>query len=504
MATSVQARIASNWIELIAVPVATALMETQPIRLGLQLLASHFFMAADNIDAGSIVFLLLFFNWWALWGRARRAQRGALANATTRISITFHDIPGMVLALLVFGLTHFSALGDGLTPVLASIVIGWSWLRGVQRAQTGPAENQLILWFKIGFGVLLVVICFALLDGFTQPDILANELLSNLPIFFLAGFLALSLTRIAAIKKEQESQQQMAHQAGTNTWAMALTATWILLVVVSIATELLPVTALIAILSPLWWLIGLLLQIIFTLLSWIIYGVFILYALILGLVMHLFPAAQALKKPSTPLPKMSPLRAPVAAQHSPILQIIALACVIIAIFGIAWFIKSRQKDPLEETLPTEEEIREGLDALQIRRDRRLERKKLQQAEQLDILASDSARIHYRAFLQTMAEKGAPSERRNNETPAEYQQRLLAMTETTFPPQTADIPSERAILATLTDAYVQERYGGKNLAGEQKQYLNQWLPHLRQRLNEHLSTTPKTQKQPYQPSRWGED
>ncbi len=506
METSVRAHIASNWIELIAIPIAAALMETQPLLLAIQLIVTHFFTTVDNIDAASIAFFLLFFNWWALWGRSIRKRRGILDDSNTQLSIHLHDVLGILLAAAVFGLTHLFTLADILTPVLAIVLIGWAWKRGIDRAQTGLDESQLILWFKIGFGIMLVVMGFSLFDGFTNANGVTDEILSNLPIFFLAGVLALSFTRIGAIQKEQAQHHHATRQEGTNTWIVILTLTWIFLVIVSIASELLPTAALITILSPLWWLIGMLIQILFILLSWLINGVFFLYALILGLVASILPSAQSIKKPPTVLPQPVKLPTGTAQGNSPLVKIIEIALVIIVLLAVTLFIRSRQKDPLENTLAEEEEVREGLDALQIRRERRLERQQGQQEErELAALDPNSARIRYREFLQLMEEKGDPINRRVNETPDEYQQRLLATVEAKLPAQATEIPSDRAILATLTEAYVQERYGGKKLEKEQQNYLYQWLPHLLQQLNEQLNIVPRaTQKRPYQPSRWGED
>lgn len=76
---------------------------------------------------------------------------------------------------------------------------------------------------------------------------------------------------------------------------------------------------------------------------------------------------------------------------------------------------------------------------------------------LEPLAADSARARYRAFLQTMAERGQDMGRRPNETPDEYQQRLLLLMKQT---PIEDIPLAPTAIEELTHAYVWERYGGK--------------------------------------------
>src|SRR5436309_14041019 len=62
-----QARASFNWIELLAVPIALSVMETQPIALGLTFVAIDFVKdsTAVLLDAGSITLLLLGLHWWA-------------------------------------------------------------------------------------------------------------------------------------------------------------------------------------------------------------------------------------------------------------------------------------------------------------------------------------------------------------------------------------------------------------------------------------------------------
>src|SRR5437762_10499384 len=62
-----QARASFDWIELLAVPTAICIMETQPIVLALTLVAVAFLGSSEvlPLGEGSITLLLLGLHWWA-------------------------------------------------------------------------------------------------------------------------------------------------------------------------------------------------------------------------------------------------------------------------------------------------------------------------------------------------------------------------------------------------------------------------------------------------------
>src|SRR5215471_19225969 len=61
-----QARASFDWIELLAVPIAVCVMETQPIVLALTLFAVAFLGSGElPLGEGSITLLLLGLHWWA-------------------------------------------------------------------------------------------------------------------------------------------------------------------------------------------------------------------------------------------------------------------------------------------------------------------------------------------------------------------------------------------------------------------------------------------------------
>lgn len=487
-------------------------MEAQPIFLLLQMLFVRLALSINYLDVGTIVLLLLLFHWWAIWGYYRRERRGQQLDFQVGMHVTRFDVLGIVLGLLLLGLSHYYALGDTLTVVFMIILTGWAWKRGVDRARAGFSEDQLILFFKIGLGAILVVLTFSLLGDINSSYSLNDDLLRDLPIFFLSGFVALSFTRIGAARREQARQSQAGLKEGTNRWVVALTITWLVLIALCVLLEILPNEVLVMLLSPFWSLIGWLAQLLLFVINWIIYGFFFILNWLFGSLPHLLGTAIA----PPPLPKqqpdlkniMHPTRHQPAASPTTmlILRIIVIASAVAILIAVVLFVKSKQQNRQEDTLLEEEEVREGLDAQQIRRERRQERQQQQAAaNQLEHLEADSVRVRYRTFLQSMAEKGGEFGRYSTETPAEYQQRLLLLATHKLPTSSAETPSDPAILDEFTRAYARERYGQQKLTDKQQSFLRQWLPHLLQRLTTHLHAAPRpVQKRPYQASRWGED
>lgn len=77
--------------------------------------------------------------------------------------------------------------------------------------------------------------------------------------------------------------------------------------------------------------------------------------------------------------------------------------------------------------------------------------------------------------------GDEGRRRANETPLEYQSRLLTTLETTKQTYPARTPDDARILDELTQAYLLERYGEKRVEQEKLSYLGRWVPVLIKRL-----------------------
>ncbi|GLV58480.1 hypothetical protein KDH_53110 [Dictyobacter sp. S3.2.2.5] len=509
---SVPARVASNWIELLAIPIASALMEAQPIFLLLQLIFLRLAQSFNYLDVGSIVLTLLLFHWWGMWGYHRRQQRNQQLDYEVGMHVTSFDVLGIILGLLLLGLTHYYALGDTFTVVFMIVLTGWAWKRGVDRARGGFSDDQLILFFKIGLGIILLVLTFSLLGDVGSAYSINDELLRDLPIFFLSGFVALSFTRIGAARKEQARQSHTGVKEGSSRWIVALTIAWLVLIALCVLLEILPNAVLVMLLSPFWSVVDLIAQFLLLVISWIFYGVSIVLNWLLGWLGHLLgpapapPAFSAQKKPAPKSLSQVHLHQNIADPTTMLLlRMLVIAVAVAVLIAIVLFVKNRQQHGEENTLPEEEEVREGLDMQQIRRERRQERQQQAASSQLEQLETDSMRARYRGFLQSMAEKGGEFGRYPTETPAEYQQRLLLLSAHKLPAGSTETPADPAILDEFTRAYAQERYGQQKPNGEQQNFLRQWLPHLFQRFSTYLNAAPRpVQKKPYQPSRWGED
>ncbi|GER88200.1 hypothetical protein KDW_23620 [Dictyobacter vulcani] len=492
-------------------PIASALMEAQPIYLFLQLLFRRFTDSYNYLDVGSITLVLLGLHWWAIWDFYGRERRGEKWDYNAGLRVTWFDALAIVLALLILGLTHWYAIDNTYVIILMLILVVGGWKRSVDRARSAFNEEQLILAFKIGLGVLMAVLVLSLFQDQEAGYSVLDDVLNHLPIFFLSGFIALSFTRVGAARKEQARHGQSYAGEGSNKWVKALTSIWLLLIVMSIAFEVVPGDVLLLLLSPFWWLFGLLASALLFVINIVVYAIAVILNWLLTQLTHL------VGKPVIPLipthmPDRSKLLPPLDRQHHipPIitlsLDLLVIAIVVALLLALIFFMRKRRVAAVEKTLADEDEIREGLDVQQIRQERRLERRQRRiDTTESEALATASVRVRYRAFLQAMAEQGSAFEHRKQETPLEYQKRLLALAQAKLPAEASGQPSDPAILAELTQAYNQERYGAKETASERLNYLKQWVPHLLQRLKTHLvNTSAPTQKHPYQPSRWGED
>lgn len=498
MARSVPAQLRSNWIEIFAVPIASAIMETQPIAIVLLILVPFFFGDGSPYpDAADVTFLLLFLHWWSM------GTRYVFERVSASI-FTFYDILGIVVALGLLAVTNLTAITDPTFFFVALIITGWSWKRGADRTKAGLNEERLINAFKIGFITLLIAMFFVLLSIHSSSAQRSDTLLRDLPIFFLAGMITLSFTRIGIIKQEQARHEVGGRREKTGSWLIVLTTTWTVLVVVSIVLETLPLQTIMTLLNPLWYVIDVLASILFYLIDFIVKITSGLFAFIIGLILLLFHIPTA--PPQHAMPHLGHAAQPTQDSSTTllILRIVATVLIILATIIITRFVQKRRQAGKDNTLDEEDEIREGLDINQVLRARREERRQRQQAFTLAALEQDSVRARYRDFLLAMASKGEDFARHPHETPTEYQTRLLRAAQDIPASDTASTPSDPAILNTLTLAYSRERYGEIQTDGEQQNFLRQWVPHLIQRLHEHLKSRPKVTTRKTIQSRWGED
>jgi Domain of unknown function (DUF4129) len=158
------------------------------------------------------------------------------------------------------------------------------------------------------------------------------------------------------------------------------------------------------------------------------------------------------------------------------MALLALFVLVVLLLLLREFLRKRK------SASEEDEVRESLSIRSILRARRKNRQRRPKValEPLDPL---SARARYRELLQAMAWHGDDLERRPDETPTEYQTRLLTLVKDAPHDERweNEILVDDAILDELTRAYMLERYGGKITEHSKQAYLQRWVPHLVKRL-----------------------
>jgi uncharacterized protein DUF4129 len=454
-----------NWIEILAVPITTSIMETPPIAL-LLLFGSVLFTGkseASPLEAGSIFLLLLGLYWWAML-----VKQVMQHNLSKRRAIILHLL-GLCVALAVTVGTHRSLIENMPALIIAGALIIWFWQRGMSRVQAGLNEEQLITSFKAGFFALLAMLLLAATDVASTKGLLA-VLAYALPLFFLSGLITLSFTRLGSINREYRHRRSSpgGSQADpTRGWLILLLLLWGAIVALLVILGLFTFQPLQMLLSPLWSALG-------TLFGWIVF----LFDLLIHKPQKLPPHGHRIEPPPRhPLPPQ-PYSNPFLAVMLLILVLVVLLLVILVVLR-QWYIIRNSA--------SEDEIREGLSVRSILRARREKRQKRSKV-MLEPLDPTSARARYRELLQTMARQGNELGRRLNETPTEYQTRLLTLFKKTSAEETQKdgTPSDAAILDELTRAYALERYGGKHTDQSQQAYLRRWVSHLVKRLKVNAS------------------
>ncbi|GCE11141.1 DUF4129 domain-containing protein [Tengunoibacter tsumagoiensis] len=487
--TSVRALLASNWIEILAVPVASAIMEAQPILLAMQLLVPHLF-GPDSLvpDAGSVILLLLGLHWWQMGVQALRQRRGPLKRNGLVSSLS-----GLFLAAVIIALTHVWHLDN--TPLLFLFIglLIWSWKRSEDRVREGLSSEPLIMVFKIGFCVLLLVMGFALLQ--IWDNALEIALARALPLFFLSGLIALSFTTIGKIQKEQAQHMVEGgkRQDVTGSWVTGMTLVWVAVVLAAIGLEAIPLDSTAALLQPVWWALGQLaiglLYVLGFLINGALYGIGIFLLLGSTIYTFFFPGSSSTqtKQEGVVETKLDLTKLAQSSNgHQPLLlwQIIVAILIVLAVVLIAMTLKKRLRKDSVVVESEEEEVREQLDRAAILRQRRQEQKQgNNDSLELVALTPGSARARYRDFLLSMASKGSDLVRQEHETPTEYQKRILTLAHSSSRAKDGTSPSDAEILSELTEAYARERYGGKYLDNERQHYLTTWLPQLMRHLME---------------------
>ena len=479
----VQVQLRSNWIEVLAIPIIASIMRAQPVFVMLIFVSPALTNSASGtslLNEISLILLILGLRWWVM-GVHASAQHGVNENNARLLYVL-----GLLIAGgLIIG-TPILQVRTVLSVILLSALVLWFWWRGIQQV-TSLDDGQLVMSFRIGFVILLIVLLFAVFYLDASYSLLFTTLAQAVPIFFLSGLLAFSFTRIALIRREIARYAPDTPNAGsTRNWLFVLTASWLAVVVAVLTLEAFSFQAVIAATNLLWSGLSIVLLWLVTLIAYVLTPVFYVFSLLLALLINLFRFGRPIIASPPPLHNLPP------AQHqhfSPtsltVGRFVLLSIALIALFFIVRTIlrkvrTARKGDAVEE-------IRESLSLRSIVQRRREERQpsSMQLVSQLETLDPDSARAHYRDLLQAVAAHNPALTRRFDETPLEYRARLLmfarqAVSETR---QAEATPSEQEILDALTHDYSLERYGGYQLAQPQTQYLRTWVPRLIARLTQ---------------------
>ncbi len=455
-------------------------METQPIVLALTFIAIAFLgsSAVLPLEAGSITLLLLGLHWWAKAVSALTQGR----FYTTRARLL--QLLGLFLAVGLSVVTHISLLNNIAALFFSIILIIGFWYAGMYRVQTGPNDEYVLTSFKIGVGVLLGVLILTLLIFDPVPPALQDGLAYALPTFFLSGLIGLSFTRIMMIRKEGANSAQRGLQGDpTQGWLLILTLAWAIVIVSTLAFEAFGFQLVVVAASFLWSGLGIVANFILLLLS-------PLFQLFAKFFVPVIPPSQRV-----PLPQPTPINShppplPNLAVIFLIARLVLLAIMLVILFFVIRAILRRWRMVPDDE--SEEEIRESLSRESILKIRRKEQRQSQKTGDLaarEPLDSTSARARYRELLQELAWSGEKLTRRADETPSEYEKRLLALLKKapSVEAQGDGMPTDPAMLNELTSAYLLERYGGKNSRLLHDAYVPAWISRFVRRLAESISS-----------------
>jgi hypothetical protein len=451
-------RLHFNWIDMLVVPIATSIMEAQPFAIVLLfvtlLLTGN--SAIDPLTTGSIILLMLGLHWWAqLAGYMKRRRIG---NIRTEL----FQYCGLLLAFALTIVTHLVLLNNVLFLLLVAALVLWFWVRGRRRVQGEFTETQLLFSFKLCFTVLLVVLLITILLSHAIAVTMFAAIAIAFPLYFLSGLVAISFLRLSATIRESKQDASSTIFERTHVWSLFLMLTWSLLVAVVILLELFAFQPLLTILTPL-------INAVLSILQFF----------------RLKPSVQhiAVKPTPTPVYDKSGYAPPVAHPTINPLILLALFAILGAIVlgGIILVliaaILARDKSSVEQHETFEEE-RKTLDVRSTLNDRRKRNQERKAKFQLEPLNPDSVRMRYRDLLLATVRR-EDLQRRLDETPTEYQQRLRRVVASL--PYKEDEPANTTILTELTETYMLERYGRRQTTQAQAGYFKKWVQRLVKRI-----------------------
>ncbi len=485
-----------TWSESLALPIVVSVMEAQPIALLLLLGAGALSgtAALSPLSAGDLTLLALGLLWWGNaveWWRRGHAGKRAISVA---------QVAGWLLALSLVAVARFTRQ-PGLAPGVVDLaLVTWFWQRGLRRAQTRLEYEDLQASFKAGIAIVVAVLLIVALNRDLAP--LADQMTLSVPIFFLAGLLAVSLARLGAIRDAR--QRLDGPQADpTRIWLVALSALCLGVLALALSIESLVSLATLqhglGALAPVWGVLG-------AAVTWVVYAIAFALTPLVDLAIWIINGLLALfghvsgngaSRPAIAPPSLppSPAQQPPAGHGNPgqgsgfppLLIDLARWALVLA---LGWALVASITRGLRRWLAFGagvgvEETRESLDARALRRRRqRVAPQQAQAAREVERLDPTSARARYRELLQAAVEAGADLGRRQGETPTEYEDRLIALLEIRASDEGgfAGVDSHtRAALGEVTAAYQAERYGGLAPSRELSGRLRDLISHLRDRL-----------------------
>ncbi len=468
-----QARLRSHWIDILAIPILASIMEAQPIFVVLLFTSGE--PAVPFLSELSIILLALGLRWWATGVRAY-TERGISKQNEQLLRVL-----GLLLAGgLVIG-TPVLLVRSVLSLILSSALVLLLWWHSMQQ-KTYEENGQLLISFRIGFAILLFLLILAVFYSDSSVTVtLLTALAQAIPIFFLSGLLVISFARIALIRHETARYAPENATGLTRNWLFALTVCWLAVVLAVLALEAFSFQAVVVLVGDIWYVMLIVLEYLVVILAYILTPILYVFSFLFDLLFHFFPTGGLLTTPPLPPAHINPIGQQQTFSPEALAAgrfVLLLLSLLVLFFTVRAILRRLPKVRKDDEV---EEIREGLSLRFIAQQRRnqLLEHALSQAPQLETLEPESARAYYRELLQTIANDNLALARRPDETPAEYQARLLLMAQQTFAEtmQEADIPSEQEILDVLTHDYNLERYSGQHLEPTQKNYLRAWVPRL---------------------------
>ncbi|HEY6540207.1 MAG TPA: hypothetical protein VIZ18_04680, partial [Ktedonobacteraceae bacterium] len=355
----------------------------------------------------------------------------------------------IMLALLIG--VHISLTTNSFALVLCIALVTLLWLRRMYRGQSDLRKDRLISSFKVNITILLIILVCVSTGFAPQPDVLLNTLAFALPIFFLSSFLAFSLLRLVQVRREHQSFLHSRLSSNpTRQWTITLVILWGVLAALLFLFQTFLFPLLAFLFTPLgnaayalfWWLINFFLSL-----------------------LHSQGVVLVRKKPPIlrPRPKI-----PLISPHYVVIVIICALLAVLLLALVAYWLYHAHEDAVRKRF---------LSRSRGQRHRKQSDKETE-SEELDPM---SARAHYRGFLREVAKRDETLGHRQDETPIEYQGRLLSSLKPDAHNQQPDAPSDPLILDELTRAYSIERYAGEQTDTRQRLYLHIWMPYLVQHL-----------------------